>query len=359
MTYRALNKVRLRLLVNNQDRDLVAYAARKQIPFLSVNTLERSAMKRQFVESLREGDSVNDYFVALRKDVRTQQNGSKFLGMVFKDRTGEIGGILWNNAVAVARLFEVGDVVKVRGTVVSYQDRLQIRVDQVLPLRQNEYDPADLTYLPTNSEKVSQEFVERVRAIENEWLKRLTGAFLDNEEFMRRFLRAAAGKKWHHAYPGGLVQHCWEMAQIADGVCQLFRSLDRDLLLSAIFLHDVGKLAEMSQELVNDYTTEGRLLGHVTLGATSVQRAIDKIDGFPNTLRLQLLHCILSHHGTLENGSPVLPKTLEAVVLHFIDNLDAQADAITRVIEETRARGESWSEYIAQIERQVWTKESP
>ncbi len=314
-------------------------------------------MKRQFVDQLREGDVVSDYFVAARKDLRTQQNGSKFLGMVFKDRTGEIGGILWNNATSVARLFEVGDVVRVRGNVVSYQDRLQIRVDQVLPLRAEEYDPADLTFMPQDTQDVMKRFTDLLKQMDNKWLRQLVELFLTNEDFVRRFARAGAGKKWHHAYPGGLAKHCWEMAQIGLAVCNVFPNLDRDLLLTAIFLHDLGKLSEMSQDLLIDYTTEGRLLGHLTIGATAVQREIDKIDGFPHTLRLQLLHCIIAHHGTLENGSPVLPKTLEAVVLHFIDNLDAQADAITRVIEETRARGETWSDFIAQIERQIWTKD--
>lgn len=314
-------------------------------------------MKRQFIESLHEGDIVNDYFVAVRKDLRTQQNGGKFLGMVFKDRTGEIGGILWNSAASVARLFEVGDVVRVRGSVVSYQDRLQVRVDQVLPLRREEYDPADLVYIPEGNREMMDQFVAVLRTIQNDWLKRLNAAFLDNAEFMTRFAGAAAGKKWHHAHQGGLVQHCWEMAQIAEAVGKVFPHLDRDLLLTAVFLHDAGKATEMSQNLFVEYTTEGRLLGHLTIGVGMVQREIDRIEGFPDTLRLQLLHCIVSHHGELENGSPVLPKTLEAVVLYHIDNLDAQANAIARVIEETKSRGESWSEYINQIDRQIWTKD--
>jgi len=165
-------------------------------------------MKRQFLEALQEGDRINDYFLAVRKDIRDQRNGGKFLGMVFKDKTGEIGGILWNNAVAVAKLFEVGDVVNVQGSVTSYQGRLQIRVDQVLPLRDGEYDLSDLSYVPEALDKTVAEFTAVMRTVKDEWLAKLVEAFLGDEAFMAAFSEAAAGKKWHHAYTGGLAQHC-------------------------------------------------------------------------------------------------------------------------------------------------------
>jgi 3'-5' exoribonuclease len=313
-------------------------------------------MKKQFVGTLQEGDVVNDYFLAARKDLRDQSSGGKFLGMVFKDRTGEIGGILWSNALSVSRLFEVGDVVNVRGTVTSYQDRLQIRVDQVLPLKEEEYDPAQLVVAPANTAEILAEFRQILGTIKNEWLVKLVNAFLDDQTFTTRFSEAAAGKKWHHAHPGGLVRHCCEVARIALTVCDLFPNIDRDLLLTAVFLHDLGKLDEMSQDLLVDYTAAGKLIGHIEIGAEMVRRKIDAMDGFPESLRLHLLHCVLSHHGELVNGSPVVPKTLEAMVLYHCDNLDAQADAITRVIKETREKHQEWSEFIPLIDRQVWAR---
>lgn len=314
-------------------------------------------MKRQYVQTLQEGDTVNDYFVATRKDLRDQQKGGKFLGMVFKDRTGEIGGILWNNAAAVARLFELGDVVNVRGSVTSYQDRLQIRVDQVLPLRADEYNPEDLVYTPEDTSSVFKEFQTIMSTVENEWLSKLIGAFLEDQEFVSKFAAAAAGKKWHHAFRGGLVQHCTEIARLAVATCQVFPQIDRDLLLTGVLVHDIGKIEEMTQELFVEYTTPGKLLGHLTIGTEMVQRRIDGIPGFPETLRLQVLHCVLSHHGELVNGSPVVPKTLEALVLYHLDNLDAQTDAFIRLIAETKEKSQSWSDYISMIDRQVWTKD--
>jgi 3'-5' exoribonuclease len=314
-------------------------------------------MKRQFIEALQEGDRINDYFVAVRKDLRDQRNGGKFLGMVFKDKSGEIGGILWNNAVSVSKLFELGDVVNVQGTVTSYQGRLQIRVDQVLPLRDGEYDLSDLSYVPESLDQTMAEFVEFMRTVKNEWLAKLVDSFLSDESFMKEFGEAAAGKKWHHAYPGGLAQHCLELARLADALCGVFPNIDRDMLLTVILVHDVGKIAEMSHGIYIDYTTPGKLLGHLAIGAEMVQDRIGKIKDFPETLRLQLLHCVLSHHGELLNGSPIVPKTVEAVALHHLDNLDAQLDAFSRIVDEAKVRGQDWSEYIGLIERPIWTKE--
>ncbi len=193
--------------------------------------------------------------------------------------------------------------------------------------------------------------------VSNEWLSALLRRFLEDDAFMARFALAAAGKKWHHAYRGGLARHCLEVAQIAERVCEVFPNIDRDLVLTAVFLHDIGKLSELTQDLFVEYSTEGKLLGHLHIGADMVQQRIDEIEGFPQGLRLQLFHCLLSHHGELANGSPVVPKTLEATVLYHCDNLDAQADALTRVVRETKEKGQIWSDYLPLIDRQVWTKD--
>ncbi len=314
-------------------------------------------MKQQFVESLQDGDVVNDYFVAVRKDLRDQQSGGKFLGMVFKDRTGEIGGILWQNAPSVARMFDVGDVVNVRGAVTTYQDRLQIRVDQVLPLREGEYDVASLIHVAENASQLYAELERMAQTVANPHLRRLLDLFLQDDAFVENFTRAVAGKRWHHAYQGGLVEHCYEMARICETMCELFPHLDRDLLLTAVVLHDIGKLDELSHGINVNYTSPGKLLGHLAIGMDMVNERIRAIDDFPENLRLHLLHCILSHHGELENGSPVVPKTMEALVLFQCDNLSAQTNAFGRVIAETKDKERPWSDYIALINRQIWTKE--
>ena len=315
-------------------------------------------MKKQFVNVLQEGDVVNDHFVAVRKDLRTTQSGSKFLGMVFRDKTGEIGGVLWNNAEAIAPRFEVGDVVNVRGTISTYQNRLQLRVDQVLPMKEGDFNQADLVFVPDDAGEGTPAFIEVLRSIGDPWLKKLVDAFLADPVFMDKFARAAAGKRWHHAYPGGLAQHCYEMTRIADVMCELFPAIHRDLLLTGILVHDLGKTEELSQGLYIDYTTVGKLVGHLAIGLDMTNEKMRAIEGFPDQLRMEIQHMILSHHATLDQGSPTVPKTLEAMVLALIDDLDAQTDAFNRVIEETRGKGQTWSEFLPIVERQIWAKRS-
>lgn len=313
-------------------------------------------MKNQYVRNLQEGDFINDYFIAVRKDLRDRQTGGKFLGMVFKDRTGEIGGILWNNAVEVAKLFDVGDVVNVRGRVNTYQNRLQVQIEQVLPLREGDFNTEDLVFTPENTQQDVKQFRAIMDSVQNPWLRKLLDRFWTDATFLNNFCTAAAAKKWHHEYRGGLIRHCYEMARLAETMCELYPEIDRDMLLTAIFLHDAGKLYEMSHELYVDYTDAGKLIGHLQIGCDMVQDRIREIENFPEKLRLQLLHCILSHHGELQNGSPMVPKTIEAIVLHHIDNLDAQTAAFSRIIQETREKGQEWSEYLPLIDRVVWTK---
>lgn len=313
-------------------------------------------MKNQFVNMLQEGDALNDYFVAARKDLRTKQDGGKFLGMVLKDKTGEIGAVLWNKAADVAGMFEVGDVVNIRGQVTSYQGRLQVRLEQVMPLHKNEYQLADLVNQPDNIKEIEERFTAVLESIEDPNCRALIDAFWQDSEFRTLFVHAAAAKKWHHEYSGGLVHHCYEMSCLAESMCSLYPELNRSVLLTAILLHDVGKLYEMTHDLAVDYTTEGKLLGHLQIGCEMVQRKIDAIPDFPDRLRLEILHCVLSHHGELANGSPITPRTIEAIVLHHIDNLDAQTAAFSRVIRETRDKGQEWSEYLPLIDRVIWAK---
>jgi 3'-5' exoribonuclease len=328
------------------------------VPKTGGRPVEKDVMKHQFVNTLQEGDTLNDYFVATRKDLRAKQSGGKFLGMVFKDRTGDIGGILWNNAEAVAELFEVGSVVHVRGKITTYQSNLQVHVSQVSPLQEGEYDPDALVFVPEDTRENLALFREILDTVENPWLKQLAAAFFADDAFVEAFSNAAAAKKWHHAYRGGLVRHCYEMARLAGAVCELFPSIDRDVLLMGVFLHDIGKIDEMSQSLHVEYTTPGKLIGHIQMGADMLNERIRAIPGFPEPLRLHLLHLVLSHHGELEHGAPVLPKTLEAIVLHHIDNLDAQATAFSRIIQETRDKGQAWSDFLPLINRVIYTNDS-
>jgi 3'-5' exoribonuclease len=189
-------------------------------------------------------------------------------------------------------------------------------------------------------------------------LRALIDAFFADQEFLSQFRNAVAAKKWHHEYQGGLVRHVYEMARIALTMCELFPNLNRDLLLTGVFLHDLGKLEEMTHGLFTDYTRDGRLLGHLHIGCDMLDRKIRTLPDFPDYLRSELLHFVLSHHGEPEFGSSVRPITLEAIVLHHIDNLDAQAAAITRVVSECREQGKEFSDYLPLIERVIYARRS-
>jgi 3'-5' exoribonuclease len=224
-------------------------------------------------------------------------------------------------------------------------------------LKEGEFAMEALVEIPDDVDEYTTKVSALLATIQNPWLAKLVASFTTDESFMRVFRRSAAGKKWHHSMPGGLVRHVYELMRVSDTMSELFPNIDRDMLLTGAFLHDIGKTIEMTSDLFVEYTTPGKLLGHLTIGTVMVEKHISAIEGFPETLRLQILHCILAHHGELVNGSPITPRTLEAVVLSLADNLDAQADAFSRIVRETRENHQSWSEYINQIDRAIWTKD--
>lgn len=311
-------------------------------------------MKNQYISMLHDGDRVNDYFLAMRKDLRDRSNGGKFLGSSLKDKTGEIGAVMWSNAVEAAAVFEIGDVVHVRGVVGTHQGRLQVRMEQILPLRKEDYSLSDLLYEPENTGAVEESYGKTLGSISNPHCKALVRSFWDNESVRKSFCRASAGKKWHHEFVGGLLHHCHEMSCLAETMCTILPELNRDLLLTVIFLHDIGKLKELAHGFAVDYTTQGKLLGHIYMGCEMVQQKMKEIPDFPDRLKMEILHCLLAHHGTLESGSPVKPCSLEALVLHHIDDLNAQSAAFSRIIRESRSKAQEWSDYLPIIDRAVW-----
>ncbi len=313
-------------------------------------------VKQVFVNHLVANATVNDSFLLTKKELRSGPRGGPFLLLSLADRTGEIDAIMWNKADAVARVVEEGDIVTARGTIGIYQDRLQFRADSIEKVPREDVKIEDYVYVLENRDALLSKLRDLLGSIENEWLARLTRLFLDDKSFIEKFTTTPAGKKWHHPYIGGLLEHTYEVVCICAKMAELYSEIDRDLLLSAAFLHDIGKIHEMAAADAIRYTDEGKLLGHIVMGT---QMALDKmrqIEEFPDSLRLQIEHAILSHQGEYEQASPVLPKTLEACVLYHADNLDAQTNAFVGVIERTQERSDAWSEYLPIIGRQIWTK---
>ena len=312
-------------------------------------------MKKQFVNMLQDGDALNDYFVVARKDLLQSRDGNKYLRLLLKDKTGEITAVAWDRAQELASRFQLGDVVHIRGTVNAYRGEPQINLRDIFPLKQTEYALEDIVKSSEDVRADLRYLKEMLETVKDPHLRRLLDSFWEDNDFVARLTTAAAGKRWHHEYRGGLVRHCYEMCRIAEVMCELYTEINRDLLLTSIFLHDLGKLYEMNHGTVVDYTTPGKLLGHIYQGAELLWEKLRAIPNFPETLRTHLMHCLLAHHGELENGSPVVPKTLEAFVLHLIDNLDSQTAALARITRELRDEGKEWSDRIDLIGRAVWS----
>jgi 3'-5' exoribonuclease len=254
-------------------------------------------------------------------------------------------------------MIQPGDVVKVSGRVITFLDHKHISIEKIRKARSDDQiDPKQ--FLPTttkNIDTMKADLLTQLSRIENPQLQTLLNLFLQDHHFMERFCSAPGGKLWHHAYLGGLLEHTLSVMTISQFLFQHYQdSVNADLLFSAGFLHDIGKVEEFSTQGFIDYSTPGRLLGHIALGANQVLEKISRVPDFPEQLKEQLVHCILSHHGQKERGSPVVPMTIEALILNFADDLDASVAAFQRITTREKEPGKVWSNYVNLIDRFIY-----
>lgn len=311
-------------------------------------------MKKTFVADLTSGGRVDDLFVVASKQLRDFAKG-QFLSMVLGDRTGTVNAVVWDDAEATSRSLKEGDLVRVVGAVGTYNGGPQIKVERIGYYDKKQADLSDFIESLENTPEVEQQLRHLLATVADPWLRKLMQTYFDDEAFMARFRSGTAAKAWHHAFRGGLLKHTTELVELAAAVAPLFPEVNRDLVVTAAFLHDLGKIEEMEAGLAIDYTTAGRLVGHIVIGNQMMLDRTRGIQGFPAGLQLQLQHLILSHQGELEFASPVVPKTPEAMLLHKLDDLNAQMRGILKVVQQARERGQEWSDYIRILERQLWT----
>ncbi|MBN2172452.1 MAG: HD domain-containing protein [Candidatus Krumholzibacteriota bacterium] len=294
-------------------------------------------MDRQPVNSLRPGGQVESVYILKRKLLKKNPDGSRFLLFQFSDNSGVVGGILWEDAQTVYDRLTQGRFVVVRGEVQEYREMLQVRVQDVRQVDGGQFDLADfLPVTPLDREILVTEWRQRLGEIRDAGLRALLTDMLEDDDLGWRFQAAPAGKTWHHAYVGGLLEHVVRLTRIVATVCDLYPDLDRDLMMAACYLHDIGKVRELEYERSIDYGTEGKLLGHVVLGVEILDEFLPRHPELAPETIWRLKHLIVSHQGSYEFGSPMLPKTVEAIVFHHIDNIDAQFDGFTRVLKEGR-----------------------
>jgi 3'-5' exoribonuclease len=321
-------------------------------------------MPRRFVNQLSDGESVEEIFLLADKQLRANRNANLYLLAHLRDRTGMINGLMWNMTEAQVAPLNPGAFVKVKGKVQLYQGAMQMILAHIQPIPPEGIDPSD--FHATTSGNVEQMLVrlkQLVSVIEEPSLRMLMEQFLADEALMRDFVQAPAGIKAHHAYHGGLLEHVLNILETADRIEDLYPKVDFDLLRVGIFLHDIGKIREMSYGTTFAYTDEGQLLGHLAIAIEMLEAKIGEVvrvtgQPFPKELTLRLKHMILSHHGTYEFGSPRLPMTPEAIALHHLDNLDAKVHEFARSIQDDPNSGSNWTPYSPRLDRKLFKGES-
>jgi 3'-5' exoribonuclease len=284
--------------------------------------------------------------VVKKKVRREQQNGSRYLLFQLGDRSGQINAILWHGAEIVDDQIATGDLAHVTGEVQLYQEARQIKLQRMERADPTCYDLS--AFLPTsenNLDALYDALLEIVGSVQDEHLRRVYQDIFRDPEVRARYKCAPAGKGWHHAYVGGLLEHVLSMLKLGDTLVKLYPSIHRDLLIGGILLHDIGKIEELMFKSYIEYSTPGRLIGHLVQGCILVSRYIDRVDGFPDELRTRLLHTIVGHHGAVDRGSPKPPMTLEAMAVHLLDHLDSQTQAVEQIVQNT-VSSDGWSELV-------------
>jgi 3'-5' exoribonuclease len=301
--------------------------------------------------SFEEGKLFDAFFLVLAKQQRTTKTNKPYLNLMLGDKTGQLEARVWEPGdPRIAKVFERGDVVKIRGCTARFDDRCQMKIDHLrlaLPL---EVEKSDL--LPATNFDVGvlwSRLLSSVESLANPDLKRLLAAILADPVLAEAYREAPAARGLHHAWLGGLLEHVVSLLGLAERVAGHYPLLNRDLLISGVILHDIGKIRELSWAIGFEYTVEGILLGHIQIGVDLVEKAIAALPDFPDKLRTLLLHLILSHHGKLEFGSPKLPMIPEALALNFIDDFDAKMQAVTTEFEKSLREGKGPDELTGKV----------
>ncbi len=300
----------------------------------------------KYISSLREGERINEIYLCKSKQTAMTKAGKPYDNVILQDKTGTLDAKIWDTGSVGIEEFDAMDYVAVTGDITSFQGNLQCSIKRARKVSEGEYDPAD--YLPVSKkdiEEMYKELMALIQSVKNPYLGKLLHMFFDNEEFAKRFKFHSAAKSVHHGFVGGLLEHSLSVAKNCDFFAGNYPVLNRDLLITAAIFHDVGKLKELSVFPENDYTDAGQLLGHIVIGSEWISDAIKKIDGFPVVLANELKHCILSHHGELEFGSPKKPALIEAVALSFADNIDAKMETFTELLSVVPENNTDWQGY--------------
>ena len=287
----------------------------------------------KFINELREGEKISGIYLCKHKQPAVTKNGKPYENVILQDKTGTIDAKIWEPNSQGIDDFDTLDYIDVIGDVTSFQGSLQVSIKRARKAHEGEYEPGN--YLPISEKSIDgmyEELLKYVHSIKNAYLKKLLVKFFEeDEEFIKTFKGNSAAKTVHHGFIGGLLEHTLGVVRLCQYYSKAYPVLNRDLLITAAMLHDIGKTVELSAFPMNDYTDDGQLLGHIMIGTEMIHDMAKEIPGFPAKLESELKHCILAHHGELEYGSPKKPALAEAAALNLADNTDAKMETITEI----------------------------
>lgn len=309
----------------------------------------------KYIAQLTEGERINEIYLCRKKQSALTKAGKPYESLMLQDKTGTLDAKIWDPGSLGIDDFGELDYIAVTGDVTSFQGAYQLNIKRLRKAQQGEYLPED--YLPCSDKDVDlmyEELLGFIQSVRAPYLRQLLESFFVQEEgFAKKFKFHSAAKSVHHGFVGGLLEHTLGVTKNCDYFAQAYPMLDRDLLITAAIFHDIGKLSELSAFPRNDYTDEGQLLGHIMIGAQMVSDRIRTIAGFPETKARELLHCILSHHGELEFGSPKKPALMEALALSFADNVDAKMETMKEALSGAGPANLQWQGYNRMLESNI------
>jgi 3'-5' exoribonuclease len=311
-------------------------------------------MKEFFISDCpqQENKTITSSFVVASKQVKAKKNGEPYLALILADRTGQIEAKMWDNVEEFIDVFEQDDFLKIKGLVNKYKNRFQLTIHKLRRMEEGDIDFTD--YLPKTKKDIGElwrTLTEFVATFQNPHLKSLVELFMADAEIAERYRNAPAAKTLHHAYIGGLLDHVVSLFRSCDLICQNYPQVNRDLLLTGAFLHDIGKIQELTYNRAFSYTTRGQLLGHMIIELEMLQAKLAKLPDFPPELKTLLEHLIISHHGQYDFGSPKLPMFPEALMLHYLDDLDSKMEAMRAHFDREAELEGPWTSYNASLGR--------
>jgi len=303
-------------------------------------------VRKVLVKDIKDRDQLKQVFLVKEKITAMAKNGKPYLTIKLMDKSGDVDAKVWDNVDVVAGRFEKNDFLEISAKASVYLGKMQLVISELRKMPEEEVVLAD--FLPETDrdiEEMEGELTALLATLTNSWLRRLLDGFFADPEVMALYRVAPAAKGMHHVYLGGLLEHSLAVASLVDAIVPLYKGLNRDLLIAGALLHDVGKVREMKFSRSFDYSDEGKLIGHITIGVEMIHERVCQLPGFPTELAMQLKHLILSHHGQYEYGSPKRPKTVEATVLSYLDDLDSKINGIrTHIKKEGEMQG-NWTAY--------------